>query len=56
MARINKNFEKKLGGDVLTGETQRETERELEKHFKKAGLDTNSAGIRKLAKGLHKKL
>lgn len=56
MARIDKNFEKKLGGDVPIGKTQRETERNLEKHFKKAGLDTNSAGIRKLAKDLHKEL
>jgi hypothetical protein len=55
MEYIDKNFEKKLGGDVPIGKTQRETERNLEKHFKKAGLETNSAGIRKLAKDLHKK-
>ncbi|MEJ6019863.1 hypothetical protein [Corynebacterium sp. H113] len=55
MATVDKNFIKKLGGDVPVGKTQRETERNLEKHFKKAGLETNSKGIRDLAKNLHKK-
>lgn len=56
MTYIDKNFGKNLEGDVPIGKTEQETKRNLEKHFKKAGLKTDSAGIRKFAKDLHKNL